>query len=549
LYYEDINPDRSGEAGNPIVYTRHGDETPVIKGAGNGEDAAVAIGYPGISAGWNQTSHIVVEGLTIVPVNTSYGIAIYGNNTRNIAIRNCHIVNELLTPPRDHAILVGGAQNILIENNMIEGEWDLGIITTAGPEHVVLRGNTNRDCYGSCIDIQTSYGENQAMLIENNRLTGSRTEDGIQFEPDYTGFDPGSWRGVFIRNNIIDNHAENGIDLKGAAHVVIEGNLIYGNRGDNNGTGNLGGGAGGIVKGDIANTQAHHIIIRKNVVWDNFGGIYITGRDWIVYHNTIIGNNRAYMGPDISAEEIENAPGDQCRRRPGLTGILLIETEVGGFNGSVIKNNIVGGHHQGEVAIRSTADLSETAIDGNCYYNMEMVQLVDLQSNWNWQPLTFSGLKNVYTEIPGPLGEERSSIEAIHPGLVYTGDAPVGEGPFDFSPRSDAAVIDGGVALTQTKAAGSGLVMAVQNASLFSNGYGIVSGDTIQVFSSGEKARITNIDFDTHTITLDAPLTWQEMDGISLVFSGSAPDIGAFEFQEKQQKYPPDRPEDLRVSE
>ena len=40
---------------------------------------------------------------------------------------------------------------------------------------------------------------------------------------------------VVIRNNIICNDGENGIDLKGGAYVIIEGNILYGTMGNNEG--------------------------------------------------------------------------------------------------------------------------------------------------------------------------------------------------------------------------------------------------------------------------------------------------------------------------
>ncbi len=526
-YAEDINPVHSGTEGRPIVYTRFGNEEVILQGAGKGEDAVVAIGYPGSAAGWGNVSDIVVEGIHIHPVNSSYGVALYGRESKRNVIRNCRLMNSRLTPPRDHAILIGGTENTVIEGNVIQGEWDLGIITTARPRKTVIRNNVIRNCLGSLIDIQTSYGENQGMLIENNLLSGSRVEDGIQFEPDYSRYDPGLRAGVIIRNNTICGNAENAIDLKGAACVLIEGNLIYGNRGDNDATGNLGGGAGGIMKGDITNTQAHHIIIRRNVLYDNFGGIYITHHDWMVVHNTVVGNNRSYLGPDIPVETIENAPGDHCRRRPGLTGIMLMETAVEGFRGCIIKNNIVGGHHQGEMAVRTTADLTRTEIDGNCYFNADTVLLADLRTNWNWKKIGFHSLRERFFEIASPGLERRSLIaERI---LQLTGDSPVGPGPFDFTLVDGSPALDAGVPLTHTRSAGSGTVMPVDNAAVFCDGFGIVPGDTVQIASNGLIAQVLETDTARQNLLLSKPVSWAKGDGISLPYEGAAPDIGAFE--------------------
>jgi hypothetical protein len=42
-------------------------------------------------------------------------------------------------------------------------------------------------------------------------------------------------------------------------------------------------------------------------------------------------------------------------------------------------------------------------------------------------------------------------------------------------------------------------------------------------------ALVTAIDYATHTLTLDAPLTWSADQGVALAYSGSAPDPGAYE--------------------
>jgi hypothetical protein len=56
-----------------------------------------------------------------------------------------------------------------------------------------------------------------------------------------------------------------------------------------------------------------------------------------------------------------------------------------------------------------------------------------------------------------------------------------------------------------------------------------VQGDEVQL-ANGQRARITNINYETNMITVDRALTWTQNQGISLAYEGSAPDIGAYEF-------------------
>jgi|GEM_PF-4363676 len=534
IYHEQICPVNTGSENAPIVYRSYPNEHVVLKGPGEtATEAVVAIGYPGKDASWRGSAFIIVDGFEIDPTFASYGIAIYGSRTRHNIIRNCHLVCNTPTEPRNHGVLIGSAQHTLIENNRITGDWHAGIITTSSPKYTIIRGNEIEGVLGNCIDIQTSVGNNQAMLIEKNRLIGARSEDGIQFEPDYSlSFDHGSFRGVIIRHNVIAENAENAIDLKGSAHVVIEGNIIYGNRGDNNGSGNVSGGTGGIMKGDITKTQAHNILIRRNFIYDNKGGISIHNHRWVVVHNTIIGNNRTYKGPDCSLSEIASESSSFLKRFPGLAGVRLTEEYAPSFDYCMIKNNIMGGNHQGELAILHTKDLSKVEIDGNLYFSSEGVTMGDVAKAWSWNAVSFQSMRSRFSGAGGPLGGAQHSRELNQSPLNMAGDAPVGAGPYDYSPSSQSGAIDAGLPLVTTRSAGSGAVVPVSNARCFSSGYEIVPGDTIVVHSTGEVAHIIDIDTEANTITLDRSMSWQANEGISTIFDGKAPDIGAIETHE-----------------
>ena len=73
-------------------------------------------------------------------------------------------------------------------------------------------------------------------------------------------------------------------------------------------------------------------------------------------------------------------------------------------------------------------------------------------------------------------------------------------------------------------------VLPVQDASYFFDGYGIAGegGDIIQLFGGGT-AVVLDIDYAGNRLTLDRSLTWSAGQGVALQFSGSAPDMGAFE--------------------
>ncbi|HEY3245026.1 MAG TPA: hypothetical protein VGM03_16920, partial [Phycisphaerae bacterium] len=70
------------------------------------------------------------------------------------------------------------------------------------------------------------------------------------------------------------------------------------------------------------------------------------------------------------------------------------------------------------------------------------------------------------------------------------------------------------------------------------NGDGLLDGDEIQLQGQTQTARIGKIDYDSNTLSLDRPLAWEAGQGVSLTYSGAAPDLGAFEFSSSTSAAP-----------
>ncbi len=103
----------------------------------------------------------------------------------------------------------------------------------------------------------------------------------------------------------------------------------------------------------------------------------------------------------------------------------------------------------------------------------------------------------------------------------------------DLRLQAGSPCIDAGAYPTRiTSASGSGSQFQVGDARYFIDGWGIphVQGDEIQL-PDGQRARITNVNYDSNSITVDRVLTWTQNQGISLAYEGAAPDFGAYEFE------------------
>ena len=116
----------------------------------------------------------------------------------------------------------------------------------------------------------------------------------------------------------------------------------------------------------------------------------------------------------------------------------------------------------------------------------------------------------------------------------------------DFNLRSTSSLIDAGAFLTQTTSSGSGVDIPVKDASYFTNGWGVAKGDLVQLQGQTETARIIAI--KDNVIVVDKPLTWMRDVGVSLAYSGPAPDVGAVEYAFDPAHVQLEAPKNLRIN-
>lgn len=359
----------------------------------------------------------------------------------------------------------------IVENNYVKGH-SVGIILGRIAQYNIVRNNTVLDPKWSAIVIGSSYGQMQGNLIENNILCGGVGEDGIQFSRRFDiEFDEDNNRGVIVRNNIICNNGENAIDLKAAAHIVIEGNIIYGNIGSNDGPFNPTGYGrtswpGGIMKGNP--TGSRDVIIRNNVLYDNLGGVSLYA-GYKFYNNTLVANNRDYTGPNSNF------------KKPGLFNGLHSWSSSGIF----IKNNIIGGHNEAE--IRKPDGAWGRGINNNLYFNDGGAKFGRYIDGGRWEIVSFSVWKSLLDSKVS--GADSNSLEA-DPLFRNVPDDPAGpHEKFDFRLKPGSPAIDSGTFLTKTLNSGSGTQINVEDAGYFMDGFGITDGDLIQVGSNSNCSR------------------------------------------------------------
>jgi len=550
VYDEVIVPKRSGTAGHSIVYRSFpGEAGRVIINGRPGVYRVVNIG--GLDTDWKPKSYIVIDSLTIkrgFPDKLGGArhslISIYGPESGHNVIRSCTLIGTekpvLSVWNHGDGLRVGGisineSSHDLIENNTIQNMTFMGIVLGGMPmpRFTIIRDNKIENIIQDGIHIGIKEGDDSilGLLIEGNKIHGSLISDGIQANGCYGAAENAQCTGVagvIVRDNMIYDNAENNIDLKGTRYWLIDNNVLYGSLGDNDGgtkkrpqehcyvlpCNNISGGSGGIAKG--GNRYSRDIIIRRNIVYDNAGGIVVWD-NYIIYNNTILNNRRTFNGPDQKC-----CVTDNCSRKPRFPGLY------GGGKGAVIINNIIGDNG---FAI-SRWHSPKWLIDNNLYYWSRgglFKGLVQFHSKWKWRAFSLAGWRNYLKSRAEVRGKDAHSIVAAAPRLLFSKVKlpPVGNyGQFDFNLSAHSTAIDAGRPLTTTTGSGDGVAVQVKDARFFCAGYGVTDGDLV-VIGKNTPVRIRSVNYMANTLRLDKPLSWHTGDSVSLPYNGTAPDIGA----------------------
>ena len=151
---------------------------------------------------------------------------------------------------------------------------------------------------------------------------------------------------------------------------------------------------------------------------------------------------------------------------------------------------------------------------------------------------------NILNEGPGEgviqsefgSGDTLATFESNYPTL-FVDNLEIDPGfsdetSYDFTLTSASPMVDAGVFLAHAASSGSGTMLVVDDARYFHDGYGIegLQGDLVQLEGQTVSARVVDVDYASHTLTLDRALSWSAGQGISLAYQGVAPDIGVYEF-------------------
>jgi hypothetical protein len=495
-----INPKNSGTSGNPITYTNYNGEDVQFVGADK-YCWAVKL-FNGIQDNPIPTDHIVVKGLH------------YTNFFKFLWIlksSHCEVAYCTFQKSRDFVDWRGSTIYKNAQHNHIHhctfseygnfvGLDDNGVLLEIGNEYAPANDLTSfnliEDCHlyhsghhvvglmGSNNVLRNNYIHNENWWEDsaNNCKWGNRI---VYMQSD------GSGEGVMCnRRNLVEG---NRIAFGGETAETIDPNDYQ-----------VGGGG-------ISKFSMPYNIVRKNMLYYTL----TSGMFFQTYHHGNVVYNHVYHNVFFrngysDNPKIGNSGGHAIffNFNQGPDPICNYEQY-----GNCIKNNIFHDN-------RNRSNKTEPII-GACYAGKII-----------YPPFPTNTIENNWKEQGDPLFVDDGG--PMDPSFIHDGTPPID--PFgpqpDFRLQANSPCRDaGGFLTTVLSPGGSGTSFQVADAGYFMDGWGIehVQGDLIQLAGQTQRSRITNVNYETNTITVDTPLTWTQGQGVSLAYEGSAPDIGAYE--------------------
>lgn len=490
-YEESIQPARSGSPDRFITYAAYQNEKPVITG--------VSIGINLGSQSYIKIDALTVDGKQIGDnANVDKWVLLSGSD--HIIIQNCEF--KFARGWGGFSIVKGSHHNKILNNVMHHcghsyadtGEDWGDMVTIINSEHNLFENNDLSFGGHNLMEISSFFNVIRNNFFHNgwerNLSLGANTK--YNGEPKFDGVSVGGY--VLFENNIITEAARSDAGDGRPPSMKVEG--------------------------------LNHIV-RRNVYFNNVGeGIMTEVRPPKI---PVASKNKIYNNTFYN-----NGQASWLMRNFGIGGVFLSPP-----SDNVWKNNI---SYKNADSYEISANIKDNATAaGNNAINKTLVTNNNmLKSSSGEKIIRFKGAGvNSLEWFQDNYSENFKGNLELDPKFVDPDNN-------NFRLQSNSPMIDRGAFLTRTVNSGSGTKIKVEDAGYFCDGFDIVEGDLIQV-GSNSTVRIIKVDYGQNLITVDRNIAWNAGDGVSLPFSGSAPDIGAFEFSLGGTNPPPAPPVNVKV--
>lgn len=439
-------------------------------------------------------NNIIIEDLSI---ESSYIGVYFRSGVVDSKIINCEIYHNqfgIYLDERNRKILIDNnhvSNGKIVNQNKSKWSHNIFVSTDAGDggsENTNITITNNNVHHALVQGILVWHGKN--ILIKGNHCHHNGAT-GIQIES--AGRKDQITKNIVVEDNLSEYNSqsynsETGIWIDDSDRVVVQNNIMRFN------------------EVGLKITGSFQVIARKNLIYKNYhdkyinsGGIFVyateqrqSGGDNIIVHNTFFENAERSQRAQIVIGRLNSQPP---------------------LNRVVFKNNIASESRASDYRLDLWVQGLTHTLDYNNYFNSER----NLRIRWQG-----SGI----TPIPWPeylstSNQDHHSITS-DPLFINTINS-------NYHLKPNSPCIDRGGFLTETASSGVGTEIQVKDARYFTDGYGLVDGDIIQV-GSNDPVRIVRIDYSTNTIFIEKSISWNSREGVSYPFMGSAPDIGAYEY-------------------
>ena len=466
----------------PITVTAYPGEVPMLTGAG--------------PYGTEITTYspAVIDGLTFQRPDSNDVVDIWSSD---VTVQNCTFKET-----GGQFVRINGVSNVIVQNNIFDTN---GYIDTDGEnDAIVMLGASN-------ILIQNNYGTRN----------GHYFADAI-YNPAY-----GPSKNIVLRDNTIEQHWGGGIGEtgQGSLNMLIENNRIS----------HVGEGVAYIKTNFLLN--ASNNIVRDNVLTDESGwyennGLLLAGQ----YNetNSSAENNRIYNNVFYN---IGYVPIFLSQRQTSDTVFNYV------MNNKIVNNILYQNETQGAL-FNSTPTTDyiflETFHSPNKpwpffpYYNYISNNIIG-DDPGNNDVIQYS-TPSTYDEWT--LNAVQTSYSSYISGNIQANPEFVNANAGDFELASSSPAVGAGAHLAHATAAGTSTAVPVDDPYYFTNGFGVVPGDSIKI-GHNAPVTVTAVNYQSRVLTVSSAVSFSRGDTVDLAnFNGSAPDLGAFEYsQSAPQSY------------
>lgn len=475
-------------------------EAPVFQSSNAGTSNSNRLIIDGQCA--EQTNKGIIDG-TGVSIESFTGLVFLSTNADFITLQNLEIRDA-----DDEDCVIGIAVGTIIDNLTVHNCGPptstkgngIGFYNTSSQGNIIVRNSTITDTNrGGILCFQFTGGY---FLFENNlvhTIGGNDNFDAIEaVDCPYVIMQDNVVHSVGVAGDLLD---AGGNTATPNNHIVIQRNLAY--RGPT---------VTNSKEGIKVNNKPNHIIVRHN-------RLHYAGMDFYepaespnegtfkIYNNTVVEMGLDNTGNGGSALQWWNNDGPFLGVEAKNNALILSDSYL------VAHQPLSSAGTFTQISMVGNAYKFNSAADGIIWYGTGGEDLYDGDASG------YAQWRTDYSQEPDG-------------GLVVTqslSDLFIDAANRNFNLKEGSVLIDAGTALTTTTTTGSGTSVPVVDSSYFFDGYGLTTGDSVQI-GSNPPVLITAIDEGSHTLTLASSISWTSGDAVNLPYLGAAPDIGALEF-------------------